>query len=147
MDCSPPGSSVHGILQTRILEWAAMPSSRGPSWPRDWTQVFCIAGGFLLRPQGSPQETYRTCLNVQDGEVTSVRHGMHDYYIVWTWLVNKGACWQFLLGGLENITKIRGCCCSVAQSCPTLCHPVDWSMPGFPVLHHLLEFAQKGAWV
>ena len=38
---SPPGSSVHGILQARILEWAAMPSSRGSSWPRDWTWVSC----------------------------------------------------------------------------------------------------------
>ena len=35
MDCSPPGSSVHGILQTRSLEWVAMPSSRGSSRPRD----------------------------------------------------------------------------------------------------------------
>ena len=33
MDCSPPGPSVHGILQARILEWVAMPSSRGSSWP------------------------------------------------------------------------------------------------------------------
>ena len=36
MDCSPPGSSVHGSLQARILEWVAMPSSRGSSRPRDW---------------------------------------------------------------------------------------------------------------
>ena len=35
MDCSPPGSSVHGILQERILEWVAMPSSRESSQPRD----------------------------------------------------------------------------------------------------------------
>ena len=47
MDCSPPGSSLHGILQARILEWVAKPSSRGPSQPRDWTQVFCIAGRFF----------------------------------------------------------------------------------------------------
>ena len=40
-DCSPPGSSVHGILQARILEWVAMPSSRGSSWPRDRTHVSC----------------------------------------------------------------------------------------------------------
>ena len=46
MDCSPPGSSVCGIFQARILEWAAMPSSRG-SWRRDWTQVSCIAGIFF----------------------------------------------------------------------------------------------------
>ena len=39
MDCSPPHSSVHGILQARILEWVAMPSSRGPSQPRDWTCI------------------------------------------------------------------------------------------------------------
>ena len=35
MNCSPPGSSVHGILQTRILRWVAMTSSRGYPWPRD----------------------------------------------------------------------------------------------------------------
>ena len=35
MDCSPLGSSVHGILQARILEWVAIPSSRGSSQPRD----------------------------------------------------------------------------------------------------------------
>ena len=47
MDCSLPGSSVHGILQAGILEWGAMPSSRGPSQPRDQTQISCIAGGFF----------------------------------------------------------------------------------------------------
>ena len=47
MDCSPPGSSVHGILQARMLEWVAIPSSRGSSKPRDQTQVFNIAGGFF----------------------------------------------------------------------------------------------------
>ena len=45
MDCSPLGSSVHhGILQARILEWVAIPFSRGSSWPRDRSQVSCIAG-------------------------------------------------------------------------------------------------------
>ena len=39
-----PGSSVHGILQVRILEWVAMLSSRGSSWPRNQTRVSCIAG-------------------------------------------------------------------------------------------------------
>ena len=47
MTHSPPGSSVHGILQTRILEWVASPSSRGSSWRRDWTRVSRTAGGFL----------------------------------------------------------------------------------------------------
>ena len=48
MDCSLPGSSVHGILQARILEWVAMPSSRGSSQSRDQTCVSCIAGSNSL---------------------------------------------------------------------------------------------------
>ena len=50
LDCRPPGSSVHGILQARILEWVAMPSSRVPSQPRDHAQVSyvsCISRWFL----------------------------------------------------------------------------------------------------
>ena len=43
----PHGYAVHGILQARILDWAAFPFSRGPSQPRDWTWVSCIAGGFF----------------------------------------------------------------------------------------------------
>ena len=47
MDCSPSGSSVHGILQARILQWVALLFSRGSSKPRNWTWVFCIAGWFF----------------------------------------------------------------------------------------------------
>ena len=62
MDCSPPGSSVHGVPQPRILEWVAMLSSRGSSQSRVRTQVSHIAGIFRrLSHQGSPklQETVR----------------------------------------------------------------------------------------
>ena len=44
MDCSPPGSSVHGILQARILEWVAIHFSRWSSQSRDQTHISCIAG-------------------------------------------------------------------------------------------------------
>ena len=47
MDCSLPGSSVHGILQAGILGCVAIPLSRRSSWPWDWTQVSCIAGRFF----------------------------------------------------------------------------------------------------
>ena len=47
LDCSPPGSSVHGISQARILEWVPISFSRGSSWPRDQTCISCIAGGFF----------------------------------------------------------------------------------------------------
>ena len=48
MNCSLPVSSDHGILQARILEWVAMPSSKGSSQPRDRTCISYIAGRFLL---------------------------------------------------------------------------------------------------
>ena len=47
MDYSPPGSSVHGILQERVLEWVAIAFSRGSSQPMDQTQVSCTAGRFF----------------------------------------------------------------------------------------------------
>ena len=55
MDCSPPGSFVHGILQARIPEWVTIPFSRGSSQRRDWTQVSHIGRLFLYHPshQGS----------------------------------------------------------------------------------------------
>ena len=48
VDCSPPGSSVHGILHPRILEWVVIPFCRGFSHPRDRTQVSSIAGRFFI---------------------------------------------------------------------------------------------------
>ena len=46
-NCSPPGSSVYGILQARIRKWVSIPFSRGFSQSRDWTWVSCIAGRFF----------------------------------------------------------------------------------------------------
>ena len=56
MNYSPPGSSVHGIFQARILEWAAISFNRGSSQPRDPTGVSCIPGRFFycLSYQESP---------------------------------------------------------------------------------------------
>ena len=70
MDCSPPGSSVPGIPQARILEWVAMPSSRGSSPPRDRTCVYsisCIAGEFfttepLRKPHWRTKDKCWCCL-------------------------------------------------------------------------------------
>ena len=47
MDCSSPGSSVHGILQAKILKWVAIPFSKGSSQPRDRTQVSCVEADSL----------------------------------------------------------------------------------------------------
>ena len=55
IDCSPPGSSVHGISQARILEWVAISLCRGSSQPKDWTRVSCSAGRFFTELQGKPK--------------------------------------------------------------------------------------------
>ena len=52
MDCSPPGSSVHGIVQARILEWGDIPFSRASSLPREWTRVCCRQ--ILYQSAGKP---------------------------------------------------------------------------------------------
>ena len=62
MDCSPPGSSVHRILQARIVEWIAIPFSRGSCLPKDRTRVSCIssiAGRFFTaEPLGKPTPNF-----------------------------------------------------------------------------------------
>ena len=53
MDCGPPGSSVHGILRARILEWVAVSYSRASSQPRDQTRVSCIGRQVLYHYKAS----------------------------------------------------------------------------------------------
>ena len=73
MDCSPPGYSVHAIFQARILEWVAMPASRGSSLPRDRICVSCIAGRFsIAEPLGKPGLSHgRRLRTVEDIILTS----------------------------------------------------------------------------
>ena len=77
MDCSLPGSSVHGILQARILEWVAMPSFRGssparveprsPTLQADFTCRFLTSDSLPSEPPGQP--TFYSSLSVQLGEL------------------------------------------------------------------------------
>ena len=93
VDCSPPGSSVHGILQAIKMEWVATPFSRGSSQARDRTQISCIAGGFftvLLCHQGSPYITYYIyCIDIY----------INTLYILYT-------SNQFLLFAVVNFYKV-----------------------------------------
>ena len=91
VDYSPPGSFVPGILQERILEWVAIPFSRGSSWPRDWTQLSYMAGRFF---------TILATLLLQ----------LHILELFSELFMKKES--------------------EVAQSCPTLCDPLDCSPPG-----------------
>ena len=82
MDCSLPGSSIHGILQARILEWVAISFSRGSSRPRDWTQVSRIAGRHF--------NLWATKLRLKKGLRAVTSAGLV------TWLLKKE--WKFELG-------------------------------------------------
>ena len=75
MNCNLPGSSVHGILQARILVWVTMPSSRGSSPPRDQTQnsrlLHWWAGSLPLEPRGKPKYVLLLCCPVLSCSVMS----------------------------------------------------------------------------
>ena len=101
VDCSPPGSSVRGILQARILQWVAIPFSRESAQPRDRSQVSCIAGGFFTI--------------LATGEIHNT---------VYTVCIAPLFTWSFSLKSSEVKSS------EVAQSCLTLCDPVDCSPPG-----------------
>ena len=73
MDCSPPVSSVHVIFQARVLECIAISFSRGSFWPRDQTQVSCIAGRrFTLWATREAPGYYYPCLINRTWKLTKV---------------------------------------------------------------------------
>ena len=108
MDCSPSGSSVHGIFQARLLEWVAISFSRGSSWPRDWTQVSCIAGRFFTTERPGKlfivnaygeSEAAQSCLTLCDPMDCSLPdssvHGISQEKIL-EWVASsfsKGSSW------------------------------------------------------
>ena len=74
MDYNPPDSSVHGIFQTRILEWVVISFSRGSSRPRDRTQDSCLAGRcFTTEPPGKPYNGEMLAINMSDENLVSKR--------------------------------------------------------------------------
>ena len=84
MDCSLPGSSVHGISQASIPEWVAISFSRGFSEPRDQTQVFCILGWFFTA--WAIREAWilknKCCL------VLTVTYKLRTYFQLISWLIS-----------------------------------------------------------
>ena len=101
-DCSPPGSSVHGISQARILEWVAMLSSRGSLQPRDWTQVSCKAGRFFY------------CLSQQGPSITfpNLNSEERDDSAFWERVPSLGQCHAILLESSPVYTLVPWGLCS-----------------------------------
>ena len=111
MDCTLPGSSVHGILQSRKLEWVAISFSRGSSQLRNQTLVSWIAGRFFTN--WATRETIFFCL----------------------WIPISLDCFESLQILISPFSESES---EVAQSCPTLCNPMDCSPPGSSV-HGILQ--------
>ena len=155
MDYSPPGSSVHGVLQARILEWVARLSSRESCWPRDQTcvsYVLCI-GSWVL----TTSTTWEVCIHIQ----THTRVYMYVYvsFIVLDYMYqlpykqykmslketlgdphpgyisreNSNSKW-YMYPSVQFS--------SVTQSCLTFCDPMNCSTPALPVHHQLPEPTQ-----
>ena len=101
MDCNPPDSSVHGILQARILEWIAVPSSRVPSQNRDGTHTpyICLywqVGSLPLAPPAKPN-TY-TYIHFQ----TVFSHTLLEYWAQFS-VLSVGPCWLSILYLLGSV--------------------------------------------
>ena len=172
MDCSLPGSSVHGIFQAIVLEWIAISFSRGSSQPRDRTQVSRIVDRHFT--------VWATRDNTFSCSLSQVGRGKLVPYLGWGWGCVQELGWRRGSGGLLafGVVMCRGmhgtllsllappklrlalwslcillstvgskcarpcCCCAVAQSCLTLRDPMNCSTPDFPVVYNLPEFTQ-----
>ena len=93
MDSSPPGSSIHGILQAGILEWAAIPFSRGSSQPRDQTRVSLLAGRFF-----TSWATREACGRDQMGQkLGSESHQLSEPHFLICTMQLKNAKWYVVM--------------------------------------------------
>ena len=105
VDCSPPGSSVHGILQARVLEWVAMPSSRGSSQPRDQTHIFmspALAGGFF-----TTSTTWESPLIIREMQIkTRMRYHVTPLRTAIIKRVTNNKCWS----GCREERPLLYCC-------------------------------------
>ena len=124
MDCSPPGSSVHGILQARILEWVAISYSRGSSWPRDWTWVSCISciGRQILHHCATweaIQPVFLNFPNLTEDWLADLQHVSMPQCGPWSYEWGSHVEWA------RETWKVK-----VTQSCLTLWDPVDYTGHG-----------------
>ena len=102
MDCSLPGSSVHGILQARILEWFAIPFSRGSSQLRDQTQVSCIWGRFFIIWTTSEVHWEMSLVN-------NYHHTYKNFFIFLWWELLRSTLIKFKLCSTVLLTIVPCC--------------------------------------
>ena len=116
MGCSPLGCSVHGILQARMLKWAAISSSRVSSRPRDWIQVSCAAGRFFTDWATSKHLLLTNCWHclrpIEQPNLTTT-----------SWRLQTEDKWGYIRQQHSHLTNLK-CICnrkSTEQSCLMEC--------------------------
>ena len=157
---SLPDFSVHGVLQSRVLEWIAIPFSRISFQLRDWTWVFCIVGGFFTI--WATRETHLFICLASIYLLTDwleLKARLVDWNFRWELMfqclvytpqdsrseagrVSMLQFWENFFFYKKPVNDWICCCCWATKSCPTIWNPMDCSTPGFPILHCLPEFAQ-----
>ena len=151
MDCSPPGSSVHGILQARIPERVAISSSRGSSRRKDWTRVSCLrllhwqADSLPLEPPGKPWAVTGPLKPYLSVDSLFISWGQKTFAIKGE-IVNISGFVRWLQLKLHNTVRAAWkshrqylnewdfFCYLVAKLCPIVCDPIrllsPWNFPG-----------------
>ena len=156
-DCSSPGSSVHGILWARILEWVSVSSSRGSSQPRDQTQVSLIAGGFstVWTTRERPFLSIKFSANMWVDSVAGTKRmegwgnvaaqsNSSCFYLILNLLFDYDHA-QSLISNLGRSLRVR-IILIYSLSCVWLfCDPMDYSPPGSSV--HGISQAKRLKWV
>ena len=136
MDCTLPGSSVHRILQAGILEWVAIPFSRGSSQPENQTQVSCIAGRFFtiwaIREALHIGSCIKSLVILDSTHMCKSEKRAVNLYLYLRVILKS--YWKAPCSSVQFD--------SVSLSCPTLWDPMDCNTSGFPVYHQLPEPAQ-----
>ena len=128
MDYSLPGSSVHGILQARIMEWVAMPFSRGSSQPRDWTRISHTGNLILYHWATRELSPYFQCL-FSSVQFSSVRSLSQVRLFVTPWIA---ACQAFLsITICQSSLKLTSIESVMPSSHLILCHPL-FLLPPIP---------------
>ena len=149
MDCSLPGSSVHGILQARILAWVAISSSSGSSQPRDWTQASSLQADSL--PSEPP---WKPCtLVISPIELPSLFWIYHSLFLLFLFAYFN---WrlitlQYCGGFCHTLTWINhGCTCVPHHEFPLLLsspsHSFPQGCPSVPALSALFHASNLDWW-
>ena len=141
-----PGSPVYGIFQTRIAESIAMSSSRGSSWPRDrtWVSYISCIGRWILHHESHLEPACLLLNHVSNIIILfHCQHHLSNSRLLWYGL--SFFLYKHTMVTLKHVRPFKPYSVSlvvaivhVLSHLLILCNPMDYSMPGFTVLHCLL---------